>query len=244
MSSALKVWIVLAALLLGVAHAQTYEPDIREINNSTELSFDGDAAFSLAGQGSLEFWAAVDWASHPGYDPVLFYSGSEEALVYSLSIAGDRAGVILQVGEEVEVFPYEFSDNQLHHFCVINLADRTLLVIDGQVRGSFGLTFPETTPTHFRIGSLPGANAAFIGAMGGVRWWSVAVELETLITYALASVDNADDPHPDLEFLTATSDLHNLTIEVIDDSDDEFEATFEEILTENEESTVALLEED
>ena len=206
-------WVFL--LVVNSVHAASYEPDILEFTASSDLEFPSHAAFALAEQATVEMWVASGWQDDPDYDPVLLYHASDARHLYVLSMLGDRSGLSLQTGEVVDELPFSFSDGRLHHVALINLSSSVALMVDGQIVGRFNITFPTESGSTFRLGSAPGPSASFLGAIGGLRIWDIAVEQDVLITYALADIFSVTNPHPDIDSLTAYSDLHNNTIELV-----------------------------
>ena len=206
-------WALL--FLTGFVRAESYAPDIQEFSASNDLDFPAHSAFALNEQATLEMWVAAGWQSDPGYDPVLLYHADAESLLYVLAMLGDQTGLTLQVGETVDELPFSFSDGRLHHVALINLTDHVVLMIDGQIVGRFNLQIPPKSGDTFRLGSAPGLNTAFTGAIGGLRIWNVAVQRQSLITYALQDIFRSAEPHPDLDSLAAYSDLHNNTINLM-----------------------------
>ena len=206
-------WLLLLAA--GSAYAEPYAPDIREFSRTDVLDFAGHSAFNLGRQSTLELWVAAGWQQDPGYDPVVIYNEGDNQLLYALSVLGDRSGLALQSGEQVDELPFAFSDGQLHHVVLVSLADGVVLMVDGQVIGQFELKLPDQPSTALHLGSAANAQAAFTGALGGLRIWRIAVQRESLVAYALADAFDAIHPHPDLEDLAAYSDLHNDTLELL-----------------------------
>jgi concanavalin A-like lectin/glucanase superfamily protein len=207
--------IVWAFLLSGsTVNAAGYEPDILDFTETSDLDFSGDPAFSLAEQATLEIWVAAGWQNDPGYDPVLLYHADQDSILYTLAMLGDQSGLTLQAGDVVDELPFSFTDGLLHHVALINLGESVALMVDGQVVGRFNIRLPATVGTTFRLGSAPGPSMAFEGAIGGLRIWDIAVQRDSLINYALTDIFSTTDPHPDLDSLTAYSDLHNNTIDI------------------------------
>ena len=203
-------WILL--FCTGFVSAQGYAPDIQEFSATNDLDFPANSAFVLDEQTTLEMWVAAGWRDDPGFDPVLLYHADTEGLLYVLAMLGDQSGLTLQVGETVDELPFPFSDGRLHHVVLVNLTDNVVLMVDGQVVGRFDVQIPSRIGETFRLGSAPGPSAAFTGAIGGLRIWNVAVQRQSLITYALQDIFSEASPHPDLDSLAAYSDLHNNTI--------------------------------
>ncbi len=202
-------------LVMNSVYAASYEPDILEFTASSDLAFPSHTAFALTEQATVEMWVASGWQDDPDYDPVLLYHASEDEHLYVLSMLGDQSGLSLQAGESVDELPFSFSDGRLHHVVLINLGDGVALMVDGQILGRFNINLPTGSGSTFRLGSAPGPGASFVGAIGGLRIWDIAVEQDVLITYALADIFSATNPHPDIDSLTAYSDLHNNTIELM-----------------------------
>ncbi len=205
-------------LACSAVSAADYEPDIREFGQADDLDFPTDPVFALGDPSTLEMWVAAGWQADPGYDPVLLYHADPEGLLYVLAMLGDRSGLTLQVGDTLDELPYDFADERLHHVVLVNLTDSVALMVDGQVVGAFDLQIPTRQGTTFRVGSAPGPASAFAGAIGGLRIWSIAVQRDTLIAFALRDVFK--DDHPDMDFLRAHSNLHSNTIDLIPEADE------------------------
>ncbi len=209
------VFVSICLFFSGWALANPYAPDIREFSENSTLEFAGHPAFSLGNQSTLELWVAADWTQDPGYDPVVVLHAHGEQLLYALSVLGDRSGLSLQSGEQVDELPVSLTDGRLHHVALVSLANGVVLMVDGSVIGQFNVQLPGTTGTTLRLGGASDSEAPFSGALGGLRVWRIAVQRESLVLYALAHVFDDDQPHPDLEELAAYSDLHNTTIELM-----------------------------
>ena len=199
--------------------AQSAYPDIREFAAETALSFPGDPAFTLSEGGAVEFWVSPDWTSQPDRDPVILANFGEENYNYILSVERDKSGLIFQVGDKAAALPFDFTDGQLHHVAIVPLADNTLAIIDGEVVGNFDLQVTEAPSSEFWIGNSIYQDAPFTGAMGGLRIWSVAPQIEDLVGFALEDVRMSERVHSSLEFLDVQSEFQDGSLQILRDEE-------------------------
>ncbi len=201
-------------VLGGAVSADSYRPDILEFEVGSALSFPGDEAFTLAEQGTLEFWLATGWDQDPGYDPVVVANVGDSGYLYVVSVLGDRSGISLQSGDEIDELELPMTGDQLQHIALVNLGGSVVVMVNGRVVGEFALTLQEGTSQAFHLGSAPADTSPFTGALGGLRLWNVALARPSLVTFAMQNPLSEQEPHPDLESLTAYSRLHEDTIEL------------------------------
>ena len=203
-------WLPLAG------NAQDYTPDIAEFALDTGLSFAGHPAFYMGEGGTIEFWVAPDWEDDPGYDPVVLSSDGEQQLSYVFSMLGDKSGFVVQTRDQIGEVDFDFGDGALHHVAVICLDKAIVVMVDGQPLDELPFTLPNEAPVQFYVGSINGEALPFVGAIGGLRFWDVALEPEELVTWAMLDPLDPEFLHPDVTALGAYSDLTRQTIEVSD----------------------------
>lgn len=201
----LSVSAVLAAALSVPAAAQDYRPDIIEMNGTFELTFEADPAFTLADEGTVEFWAQPDWTEDPGFDPVLLSNIGPDGPSYIIAISGDREAVVVVSGEEEDVFTFDFTDGKMHHIAINQFSDGINVLVDGQVVGESEMNLQDLDSDGLWIGSVDGEISPFYGAIAGMRFWDYVPERNTLLVYAQRDV--VLDEHPELEQLSAISDF-------------------------------------
>ena len=214
-----QIGVVLAvslAMMTTTAFAADYQPDIREFTAENSLSFPGNPAFGISNGGTIEFWVTPDWKSDLGYDPVLIMSVGETSYGYVFSLLGDKTGIAMQSGDYHKSLPFDFSNNQLHHVAIVNLGEAVLIMIDGRVIGQFENTLEMKPVNELWLGNSNTKAQPFVGALGGLRFWETVLERETLINFALKDVQDKNEPHPYLMFLTGQSDLKNNNIDFYD----------------------------
>lgn len=211
-------------LLLSYANlslaANSYSPDMLELNGTNGLYFEGQPAFDLNNVGTIELWVAADWNSDPGYDPVMLSNLGSGKPNYVLSILGDRSGLSLQTDSFLADLPFDFSDNLIHHIVLINLDTGMMVVVDGKPIGEFVAEIPKSNTTALWVGSAYNDTSTFKGAIGGLRFWDIPVKRKSLVEYALQDVLNSEVLHPDINALLAVSDFRNQTIIITDVTDD------------------------
>ena len=88
-------------------------------------------------------------------------------------------------------------------------------MIDGQMIGRFAATIPATPNVGLWLASAPNQGSPFRGAFGGLRFWDIALEPETLVEHALLDPLDSQYPHPDLSALRAYSELPSDTIHLL-----------------------------
>lgn len=198
------------ALLLMIAapvFAQSYTPDVIELDGGNALAFDPAPQLQLADGGTIEFWVAPDWTTDPGYDPVIICNAGPEGASYLIAMLRDRDGIAIAAGGEEDIATFDFSDGQLHHVAVSQLEDGTVVFVDGQVVGTSELRFLDLPSAGVWLGTIDGENNSFNGAIAGLRIWDGVVEQETLVEFARKDIFAGD--HPELPFLLAVSDFAN-----------------------------------
>lgn len=199
-------------LAAGHADAAAYTPDIAEFDGSNGFVFPPSDQFDFISGGTIEFWVAADWRADPGYDPVAVSNTGPDGSSYLVAVNGARDGLVVNAGDRIEVVPFDFSDGKLHHVAVVDTGGETYVMVDATVVGEMDLSFADLESSGFWVGSANGKDAPFIGAIGGLRLWSIAVDPLTLATFSRRDIDDPDDPHPDLDFLMAESDFDHQTI--------------------------------
>lgn len=225
--------ILAAASCLGAnAFAQeqevVYQPDIIELDGSNGLSLIPDPEFVLAEGGTIEFWVEPDWTEDPGYDPVIISSAGEEGASYMIALLRDRDGLGILAGEEEGFVAFDFSDGKLHHVAVNSYAEDIVVFIDGEPQGALDFGFADLPASGVWVGSADGAMAPFVGAIGAMRVWGVPVEQEAIADYRFLDVfSEANEPHPDIDYLQAISDFENADVLTIEGDFAEDDATEE-----------------
>lgn len=210
----MKRTLAVLALLVGampVAQAQ-HVPDVIEFRGDDGLGFPPDESLALGDGGTIEFWVGADWEKDPGYDPVVLSNVGPRGALYTIAVLGDRLGLSLQSGTFLGDVPFDFRDGRMHHVALVDFSDAITVMIDGKVAGWFDAALPSLPSAGLWVGSADGVNAPFIGAVAGLRIWSVALERATLVEYATRDIDDPQQPHPDLEQLLAKSDFRNAVL--------------------------------
>ncbi len=209
----------LTAITLGVvcysANAE-YVPDTREFPASSPLVFNEAAALSLSGSGAIEFWVDPEWEGNPGHHPVILANGQRSQPNYQLSISADQTALIVQSGDQFGRFDYDFSTGSSHHVALLGYEERMVAFINGKLIGAVAMSFQTGPAGDFYVGSAADGQAAFVGALSGVRIWDVPVEPENIAAYALRNVNDELAPHPNLAHLVALSDFRNDTFQIAD----------------------------
>jgi hypothetical protein len=205
MKFAFPAVLVLAAAFPALAG--DYAPDVAELDGGESYAFPADDAYDLSEGGTIEFWAAADWRSDPGYDPVILSNTGEQGSSYLVAINADRDALIINSGHRFETAPFDFSDGKLHHVALAHTGDETFILIDGKIAGAFEFTIADLPSSGFFVGSANGKDAPFMGAIAGLRLWSLPLDPVTIADFSLRNVEDADEPHPDLPFLAAMSDF-------------------------------------
>jgi hypothetical protein len=205
---------MLALAATAAATSQDYVPDVYEFDGSNALTFDPAPQMSLAAGGTIEFWVAPDWTEDPGYDPTIIANAGPEGASYLVAMLRDRDGLAFVSGVDEDVVTFDFADGQLHHVALSQLEDGVVVIVDGQVVGVTPLMAGDLPSTGIWIGTLDGEANPFTGALAGLRVWSVPIEREVLVEYALKDI--FDNDHPDLESLTAMSDFNTGELLLVD----------------------------
>ncbi len=211
-SSAFAVAVAISAASAPVSAQAPYATDIAEFDGSNAFAFPASASFEFVQGGTIEFWAAADWRSDPGYDPVAISNTGPDGPSYLVAINGDRSGLVVQSGINTQVAPFDFSDGKLHHVAIVDTGEEIFVMIDATVTGVFDQSFSNNRSTGFWVGTANGTDAPYIGAIGGLRLWRVALDPLSLAEYARRDINDRDSPHPDLEFLMAESSFQDGTI--------------------------------
>ena len=195
-------------IALTAAAEDAYAPDVMEFDGATTIGAEPDPAFLPADAFTIEFWAAAGWDDDPGYDPVVLGNNSPESVIYSVSILRDRDGVGVLIGEKEFLAAYDFSDGRLHHIAIVMADGALAIVVDGQVRANFEAAAPMGASDGVWVGSLDGEAAPFTGSIGQIRFWRAALNLESLVEFALADImSETNGDHPYIDDIAAISDL-------------------------------------
>ena len=197
------------------AHAE-YTPDTIEFPSSAPLAFDSAPILSLPEGGAIEFWVGTDWTDNPGYHPVILANGSAESPIYQISITANQDALLVQTGHDFGQFPFNFSDGRTHHVALLDFAEQMIAFVDGKLLGSVEMSIQPGPVSEFIVGSASGGKAPFIGAVSAIRIWDVPPEPEDTAGYALRDVNDASDPHPNLDNLVGISDFRNGTFSIVD----------------------------
>ena len=194
--------------------AQTYTPDILELDGVNGLEFYPEDSYDIAGYGTVEFWVTPDWESDPGYDPVIISNAGEEGPSYLIAMLRDRDGIGIVTGDREEIVAFDFTDGNMHHVAINDYGDTLMIYIDHALIGRFESGLQQISSSGIWIGTADGETSPFIGAIAGLRFWGLPVEPYTLKKYARKDVF-AGNGHPDLDYLTAISEFGNRDIVVI-----------------------------
>lgn len=200
---------VLLALSAPIA-AQSYTPDLLELDGTVTLQFPADDRMALEGGATIEFWVQPDWKSDPGYDPVILSNAGEEGALYLVAIAREKDGLGIMSGDLFEMVPFDFTDGKLHHVNITDYGDTMLVFVDGVLISELPLTFKKRPSKGFWIGSADGENDPFVGAIAGLRIWDIAVDADNVLDFMMALVaPQTGKDHPDLKWLVGVSDFQN-----------------------------------
>ena len=215
--------MIFTRLLIATTLASTcgtaladYTPDTREFPASAPLELQSQPALALDGGGAIEFWVDAGWTQSTSYHPVILSNGHHTRPNYQLSITSDRAALAVRSGNQYGLFPYDFSTGGSRHVALLAYENRLIAFINGKLIGSVAMTIRRTLPGRFTVGSAADGRAPFIGAISALRIWDVPLSPESIATYALRDVNDADAPHPNLANLLAISDFNNGTVAVVD----------------------------
>lgn len=207
---------VLSLVLIMRAHAQGYAPDIGEIQGEG-FAFAADPALSLAGGGTLEFWVAAEWEGDPGFNPVIVANNGPEGAAYAVAMLPERDGLVVLSGGQEEAVVFDFGDGQMHHVAITHFEKTVAVLIDGAVRGVFDMDFLELPSAGVWVGSADGKQFPFTGAVAGMRFWGVPIDLENLVLFSrndVLSVEMGD--HPDVVNLRAVSSFETAELFIVD----------------------------
>ena len=184
-----------------------YAIDVIEMDGTSTLAFEASDAFEPAAQSTIEFWVRADWSDTPDFDPVVISSTGEEGSAYLVAIQREKDGIALASGEEIDIAPFDFADGELHHVAFIDLGGPVAVVIDGELIDELDMTLQAMETDGFYVGSAYGGDDGFEGVIGGLRIWDVAVSTDNLFEYRLKDVLSEQEPHPDLQYLSAISNF-------------------------------------
>ncbi len=196
--------------------AEGYALDMLTLDGTETLAFEPDDRLAPAEQSTIEFWVKPGWQDAPDFDPVVLSNAGEEGASYLVAIQRERDGLAVTSGEQTDVVPFDFSDGEAHHVALIDLGGPAVVLVDGELAGELDLTLQALPSEGFYIGSAYGEEDGFVGAIGGIRIWDVAVTADDLMKYRLKDVLDTSDPHPDLEYLTMISNFVDQDIVVVD----------------------------
>ena len=207
------ILIILAGLALSVhqnAVAQSYVPDVLELDGKETLEFPPDDRLTMTGGATIEFWVQPDWTDDPGYDPVVLSNAGPQGPSYLVALLRDRDGIGIMVGDQSVIGAFDFTDGKMHHVAVIDDGTSTAVLVDGETILVSEITFAALPSAGFWIGSSDGRNDPFVGAIAGLRLWDIAVNPTQLKDFAKVDLFEArEEPHPDLGWLIGLSDFTN-----------------------------------
>jgi hypothetical protein len=190
--------------------AQSYVPDLLELDGTVTLQFPADDRMALEGGATIEFWVQPDWKSDPGYDPVILSNAGEEGALYLVAIAREKDGLGIMSGDLFEMVPFDFTDGKLHHVNITDYGDTMLVFVDGVLISELPLTFKKRPSKGFWIGSADGENDLFVGAIAGLRIWDIPVDADNVLDFMMAPIAPLEGKdHPDLKWLVGASDFQN-----------------------------------
>lgn len=196
--------------------AEGYMLDMLTLDGTETLVFEPDDRLAPAEQSTIEFWVKAGWDDAPDFDPVVLSNAGEEGASYLIAIQRERDGLAVTSGEQTDVVPFDFSDGKAHHVALIDLGDPIAVLVDDELVGELDMTLQALPSEGLYIGSAFGGDDGFVGAIGGMRIWDVAVTADDLAKYRLKDVLDASDPHPDLEYLVIISNFVDQDIVMID----------------------------
>ncbi len=203
----------LATSIMG-AQAQTYTPDILELDGSNGLEFYPEDSYDISGYGTIEFWVIPDWEEDPGFDPVIISNAGVEGPSYLIALLRDRDGLGIVTRTREEIIAFDFADGNMHHVALNDYGDTLMVYVDHILVGRFEPGFAQLPSSGLWIGSADGQSAPFNGAIAGLRFWGVPVEPDNLEQYSRKDIF-AGNGHPDLDYLTAISDFNNRDVVLV-----------------------------
>jgi hypothetical protein len=203
----LILWLcVSVAGYMAVAQTNAYSPDMMTFDGRRTIAVPSDEAFAVEGEETIEFWVGPDWTTDPGYDPVVVSNVGRNGASYVIAILRDRDGVGVLSGGVETLAPFDFTDGRLHHVAVVQSDGALHIIVDGDVRGTSSAGLSAQPAGGVWIASADGRTAPFLGAIGQLRFWNAAVDLETLDAFKLVDVLSDDGPdHPYTSVLAAVS---------------------------------------
>jgi hypothetical protein len=189
-----------------------YAPDILEPAMSQPLEFPPDDRLELTGGSTIEFWVQPDWTEDPGYDPTIVSNLGPEGASYLIAMTGARDGIGVISGDLGAVAPFDFADGRMHHVAVVDFGDVIQVVIDGKPVADLGLSFDALPSQGLWIGTDGPGGAPFIGAIGDMRMWNVALSPEVIGRFAKTDLTDPEGPvHPRAEWLVGISNFDDST---------------------------------
>lgn len=197
-----------------IAFAQSYTPDILELNGNDGLEFFPEDSYNISGYGTVEFWVIPDWQEDPGYDPVILSNAGEQGPSFLVALLRDRDGLGVVTGDREEIVAFDFTDDKMHHVAINDYGEALLIYIDNTLVGRFDAGFEQIPSSGLWVGTADGTVSPFVGAIAALRFWGVPVEPDDLKKYARKDIF-AGNGHPDLNYLTAVSDFANGDITVV-----------------------------
>ena len=155
-----KLMVGLAMFILPASiSAQSYIPDVLELDGTETLEFPADDRVQLADGATIEFWVAPDWKEDPGYDPVILSNRGNSGYSYMIAMLRDRNGIGIISGGEVDLAPFDFTDGKLHHVAIIDYSDSIMVFVDNIAVADLDMSLRSLPSTGFWIGSSDGENA-------------------------------------------------------------------------------------
>lgn len=200
----------------ALAQEPTYQPDVQMFDGQESLSFPTNGALSLTDGGTIEFWVAPSWDEALQYNPVVLSNHGEDGILFEIAIDADKQAFSLVSADQMDSFAHDFGDGSVHHVAIINLDDRVVAIVNGQIAGSSSLSFANLEPRTLDIGSAKDGALPFSGAIGAIRFWDAAIDPETLIEYNWRDVRQDNSDHPYLPFLSGYSEFETQDFVIID----------------------------
>ncbi len=185
-----------------------YVPDTVEFPASEPLVFASTPVLDLPTGGAIEFWVVSDWTENPGYHPVVLANVGAGQPSYQVSITAGQDALIVQAGKNYGQFPFDFSDQRTHHVALLIFDTEIIAMIDGKLTGAVAMSIAPGPTDQFYVGSGADGSAPFVGAVSALRIWDVPLEPEEIAAYALSSVTDTAEPHPNIDNLVAISNFH------------------------------------
>lgn len=207
-----------AGCLPAAANAQSYSPDIVQMDGESVLSFLPSEQIDLSDGGAIEFWLAPGWSVDPEYDPPVIVNIGPDGISYLISVMRDRDGLVFANNDDEDVFLIPLDDGQLHHVAINVLSDGIVVFVDGAIIGTSELLPSNVPSAGLFIGGLDIEDAnRFRGAIGQLRIWDTYLTGEEILQFRMSDVlDGAEGAHPQLEALTALSNFEAGELMLVD----------------------------